>query len=389
MMSSNLAVPLLVPDFPSPQELMPYLQRMHEVKQYSNFGPLVRELEEKIAVLFGTSDGHCVVSAVTASSATLGLELALMALKLPPQSKVLIPALTFVATATAVVRAGHIPVMGDVDLDSWLLTPEIALRTRQTLPYDAVIPVATFGAPQDMRAWHQFELATGCPVIVDAAGAFGSQWLSGAEGTIVFSLHATKSLPAGEGGLVVSSNADLLARIRQLSNFGLNLSQGTSVPPGHLASVGTNAKMSEFHAAVALASLARWEAGAAKRRMLFKSFYEAFEAVAGGSLRWQATPAPGIAAPVLFCVRMQSAEQRSQLEQFCSARNIATRRWYQPILNAMEGVELAWQSGHTPNAQAIAGDLIGLPFFPSMSIEQQQAIVNVMSQVMATQRVTA
>ena len=88
-MHLETAVPLLVPDLPSPQELMPYLQRMHAARLYSNFGPLVCELEQLLAARFQATTPAA--SVTTASSATLALELALSALELPPGSRVLVP----------------------------------------------------------------------------------------------------------------------------------------------------------------------------------------------------------------------------------------------------------------------------------------------------------
>ncbi|WP_295954355.1 aminotransferase class I/II-fold pyridoxal phosphate-dependent enzyme [Rhodoferax sp.] len=386
-MHLETSVPLLVPDLPSPQELMPYLQRMHAARHYSNFGPLVCELEQLLAARFQVATPAA--SVTTASSATLALELALTALALPPGSKVLVPALTFVATATAVVRAGYVPVLGDVDPDSWLMTPGMAWQMRQHVAFDAVVPVATFGAPQDMAAWSLFEQSTGLPVIVDAAGAFGSQWLHGSQGTLVFSLHATKSLPAGEGGLVVSTNTALVAKVRQMSNFGINLQPGARVPTGVLASIGTNAKMSEYHAAVGLASLSRWDAGAQRRRELYSALRSGLDAATGDALRWQTTLPGGIVAPGLLCARMPSAADRLRLERLCQKLKIGTRRWYQPLLGEIRGTAARWESAPTPNANAIARDLIGLPFFPSMTAPQLNAVVEAVGQAVVSDRVKA
>jgi len=365
-------IPLLVPDLPSPQALMPYLQRMHEAQLYSNFGPLVRELENRLAQRFA-QHAPVPVALSTVANATLGLELVLTALSLPPQSRILLPSLTFVATATAVLRAGHIPVLADVDIDTWLLTPDIARRAVREVRVDAVMPVAAFGAPQAMAGWHAFEQETGIPVVVDAAGAFGSQWLEAPTGTAVFSLHATKSLPAGEGGFVVSSDAALVARVRQLSNFGINLEPGSAMPVGTLASIGSNAKMSEYHAAVGLASLDVWDARAAVRRALYAQMQQTLDEAASGTLRWQAVAAP-VAAPTLLCLRLASPEARTAFERACARGGIGTRRWYQPLLNRMLAVAPHCVCLPTPNATVIATDMCGLPFFAAMSADQQKRV---------------
>lgn len=372
-------VPLLVPSMPTPQELLPWLERMHAARHYSNFGPLVRELESAFAQRFDLPPEQI----TTVANATQGLELVLQALPLAPQSRVLLPTFTFVATATAVLRAGHIPVLADVDAHTWLLTPDIARAACAQTRIDAVLPVATFGMPHDMQAWQQFEQDTGLPVVIDAAAAYGSQWLQGASGTLVFSLHTTKSLPAGEGGLVVSTRPGLAERVRQLSNFGINLHPAADVPVGTLADTGTNAKMSEYHAAIGLHSLQKWEQLALERRGLQADLIQQLDQASANRLGWQAPGRGGAQmAPASLCARLPSAAARSALEQACQQARITTRRWYQPLLQHMPVLQPQCQVLDTPNAQALAHTLLGLPFFLGMTLEQRQRLVGVVRQVL-------
>ena len=365
-------VPLLVPDMPSPQALLPWLERMHAARQYSNFGPLVRELETAFAQRFAVPQENL----TTVANATQGLELVLQALELPEGSHVLVPAFTFVATATAVVRAGHVPVLADVDEHTWMLTPDIARAACAKVRVDAVLTVATFGMPCDMQAWQQFEQDTGLPVVIDAAAAYGSQWLQGAQGTLVFSLHTTKSLPAGEGGLVVSTRPGLAAQVRQLTNFGINLRPATDVPIGTLAGMGTNAKMSEYHAAIGLASLQRWELQAQSRRTLQADLMLYLNQASDHCLTWQAQSTGGpLMAPTLLCARLPSEGARSALEQACQQARITTRRWYLPLLTDMAVLHSRCQALPSPNAKALGGQLIGMPFFLGMKDEQRQRMV--------------
>ncbi len=370
-------LPLLLPDMPSPQELLPWLERMHLQRQYSNFGPLVRELEAALTQQFGVAGEQL----TTVANATQGLELVLQALDLAPGSRVLLPAFTFVATATAVIRAGHQPVLADVDAQTWMLTPDIAQAACKTMRIDAVLPVATFGMPHDIQAWQQFEQDTGLPVVIDAAAAYGSQWLQGAEGTLVFSLHTTKSLPAGEGGLVVSTRSGLATKVRQLSNFGINLDPTANMPIGALARLGSNAKMSEYHAAVGLVSLKKWDLYAQKRRALQVDLKQELDQASDHSLVWQAQgPGGPLMAPMLLCARLADAQTRTALEQACKQENIMTRRWYQPLLPDMEVLQQRCMSLETPNAVELAQRLLGLPFFLGMTLEQRQRVCGVMKQ---------
>jgi dTDP-4-amino-4,6-dideoxygalactose transaminase len=117
-------IPLLRPCLPTADELLPYLKEIDQSAWYSNFGPLNERFIKRIEVyqeLRWSNPVFC----LTTSSGTLALELLISALDLPRSSNIFIPAFTFVATASAVLRCGHKPVLCDVDPKTWLLTPEM------------------------------------------------------------------------------------------------------------------------------------------------------------------------------------------------------------------------------------------------------------------------
>ena len=385
MTFSRPVVPLLVPDLPDRHALMPYLERMDEARQYSNFGPLAVDLERQLARIFSDRAG-APVHVTTVSSATLGLELALCSMGLAPGSRVLVPAFTFVATATAVIRAGFLPVIADIDEESWMLTPAIADAAFEVEPFEAALPVAAFGQPHPAGAWEEFSRRRGIPVLIDAAGAYGSQWAgAGAGVSIVFSLHTTKSLPAGEGGLVVSADDEFIRQVRQRSNFGINLDKTRPVAVGLTDMLGTNAKLSEYHAAVGLASLARWAERAAVRRSLMERIVVALDAAShpagsqASSIVWQGPAA--IAAPTLLCVRWPGAGLADELEQECARQGVMTRRWYQPLLHLHPLAEGCARHLPTPTADRLASELIGLPFFPDMTEAQIALLADCVTRV--------
>lgn len=371
MTAAAMRIPLLVPSLPDRDALWPYLGRIDQARHYSNFGPLVKELESRLTQRF---EQHTALDmhVVTVSSATLGIELALTTLDLPPGSPVLVPALTFVATLTAVIRAGYTPVVADIDLDSWLLTPAIVEQAVSETGAKAAVVVATFGQAHDSKAWGDFQQRTGVRIVIDAAAAFGSQWVDTPDLPVVFSMHATKSLAAGEGGFVVCGNRHTTDLVMEMSNFGINLHPEKSLPVGYLSSAGTNAKLSEYHAAVALASLDGWDAATAIRHALYLRYREQLDQACQASscnhaLTWQhGTPA----SPMTLSVRLGSKQRRDRLEQHCAERGIATRRWYQPLLHQHAAKVGPIISMTTPTANTVAADLIGLPFFAMMSDAQ-------------------
>jgi dTDP-4-amino-4,6-dideoxygalactose transaminase len=370
----KIRVPLLTARLPARDQLIPYLERIDQARWYTNFGPLAHELEARLCDTFRNS-GQADPYAITVGSCTAGIELALRALDLPAGAPVLVPVLTFVATATAVLSAGLTPIVSDVDPASWLLTPEIAARAFRSTPFGAVVPVATFGCPQDARGWSEFYATTGTPVVIDAAAGFGNQRDCGPTCS-VFSLHATKALAAGEGGFVITRDAKLANNIRQLSNFGINLTNPSAAPIGAVTMVGTNAKLSEYHAAVGLASLDVWTDTASRRRDLYREYITSIRAIPGLMTRWQQAPDDCVRS--VCCLLLDSAELRNRAERALDSAGIATRRWYLPLINrhpAFRGIHRR----PTPIADDLADHLLGIPFHLDLDRIAQDAVAAALS----------
>ncbi|KQT58718.1 hypothetical protein ASG54_22840 [Aureimonas sp. Leaf460] len=180
-----------------------------------------------------------------------------------PGRFVLMPAYTFIATAHAVANAGYEPWLTDVDPVSWALTPVIAeaILPQLTEPPAAVVAVSPFGAPVDQAAWNAFEDRTGIPVVLDMAAAALSLDAVGRVPACV-SLHATKMLGIGEGGAIVSEDADFIAAARSAASFGFV--PGTRTAARH----GGNYRISEYAAAVGLAALAQATAKEARLKAI-------------------------------------------------------------------------------------------------------------------------
>ncbi len=347
-------IPLLIPSMPTVDQLVPWLRRIDDARWYTNFGPLVNEFELRLLETFPAVDN---LSLVTVSSGTTGLELALLALNLPQNSRVLVPSFTFVATATAVLRAGLTPVVVDVDPRTWLLTPDIALSALKSIRFDAVMPVSTFGCPQPTACWDRFIDDTGIPVVIDAAGALGNQ-AAGKQVTVVFSLHATKALGIGEGGVVVSANHELVQRIRRLSNFGINPQNGIS------EHAGSNGKMSEYHAAVGLAALEEWPTLQQRRRDIMQTYLAALQTMCP-EVVLQDKPKAGIYSvlALLLPERAKFAEVAACLAE----DGIETRRWYAPPIHRQPCFTQVQTTGRMEVTDAISSRILGVPFHLQMT----------------------
>jgi len=244
-------------------------------------------------------------------------------------------------------------VFADVDPYSWSLDPGTALGVADQI--DAAMPVAIFGTPCDPYAWDDFTAKTGKPVIIDAAAAFGNQCI-GATTSAVFSLHSTKVLPAGEGGFVASTDANLLDRIRTGSNFGFDNSL--------VHTPGTNGKLSEYHAAIALASLDQWEETRSQRVGLACHFDSAL-----AELRHRIDPqnAQSTARHVrsVYIVRINSGVD-DRLIDGLALRGIESRRWYHPPLHEHPAFANCDRIGQLPVTRRLSKQLLGLPFHLSL-----------------------
>lgn len=350
-------IPLLVPRMPLAATLVPYLRQIDQNRWYTNFGPLNTEFERRL--LQDTAPTLGPDNITTVANCTVGLELALQALDLRPGARVMLPAITFVATATSVIRCGFVPVFADIDAASWVLTPAIARTVADRLKVDAVMPVSTFGFAHAPNEWDEFSRQTGLPVVIDAAGAYGNQ-LPGEVADVVYSFHATKSFGAAEGGAVISHDVQRIKRIRQLANFGIDTSTGLLV--GH----GTNGKMSEYHCAIGLASFDEWADTQRTRRDLHARYLTALRTHVG-EVELQAKDPDGVypLMPVALPAGIDVQAVRARL----SDAGIETRRWYAPGLDAHPALR-DYPSGDLEVSTDMGSRILGLPFFIGLSDEQ-------------------
>lgn len=369
-------IPLLVPEMPDAERLLPFLRRIDANRHYTNFGPLVAEFEAALLDAMApaaTSKGDLAVT--TMGNATVALELALQTLDLPRGAHVLVPGITFAASATAVARAGLTPFIADVDPDRWVLTPAIAMRAATEAHIAAIMPVATFGYAHDAEGWDAFTRQTGIPVLIDAAGAFGNQQ-AGRTTDVVYSFHATKSFGAAEGGAVLSSNRARILRIRALSNFGID----TAI--GQLGELGTNGKMSEYHAALALATFQEWPRIQRERVNLHKAFLADLERDCGRVTFQQKDP-EGIYP--LLPVLLPPTTHAEPVARYMEAAGIQVRRWYSPSLHLHPALRDAPRMRDMATATGLGDRILGIPFHLKLLPEDRSHVISVLNDALDAQ----
>lgn len=220
------------PLLPKAEDLLPYLHQIDNNRWYTNSGPLLKQFEGRIGKMM-----NC--HAVAVSSCTSGMIACLWAQG--GSRRVNVPGWTFVATANAVKMSTNAPVFQDVDPVTW------KINRWDERGYPGIL-VSPFGAPV-------YDLPLPKPLLIDAAAAF-DVYAAGIsrvdEVPVVISTHATKCFSTGEGGLVLTTDEHLANDVREIINHGIDLDREVPIP-------GFNGKMSEYHAAVGLASLDTWK----------------------------------------------------------------------------------------------------------------------------------
>jgi dTDP-4-amino-4,6-dideoxygalactose transaminase len=343
-------IKLLRPKLPGVEALRPYLARIDANRWYSNFGPLSKEFEDRFAEMFLPTS----MRIRTAANCGLALELAIPSLGLT-NGTALLPAVTFPGTGAAALRAGMQVAFADVDAHSWQLTPQMFEHYLESNPIpELVMPVAAFGLGVDSAGWEEIAARYGCQVLVDAAGAVGNQDFS--EGIhYAVSFHATKALPMGEGGGFITRDKTAIGRFERLVNFGID----TKVNRGYVDIPGTNAKLSEYHSAIGLASLDVWRKTSADRKAILRQYLELLSDRAP-SVRTQQRIEDCICS--VFPILLPELVSSDPVAHYLAANNIETRRWYLPPLHEHPLFTSAKRSSSLSNCDTLSKRLIGLPF---------------------------
>lgn len=361
-----MSIETLIPFMPTAEALLPFLHEIDHNKYYSNFGPLYHQLK---AQLLSYLSQRCnkALDLTLFQSGTHALELALAELNLAPGANVLVPAFTFISSALAIKKAGYNPIFSDVDENTWILTPSMAEKACTQYDIQAVMPVAAFSHPLDVDGYDKFYLDTGIPVIIDAAGALTHHPI-GRYSLIVFSLHATKIISCGEGGLVACADHQRIQTLRRLTEFGLT---------DNLAiQLGTNSKLSEYHAAVGLASLQSITEQCDKLQALKVRYLEQLDRLP--TVTYQPNieqyDTPIFAANFNHVAATYVAEQLKKYQ-------IQSKKWYSPSLHRHPLFENMRCAGALPVTEYLEEHLLCLPFHCYLELEDVDRICQVLAEV--------
>jgi perosamine synthetase len=340
-------------------------------------GPRVAEFETAFAAALG------VEHAVAVSSCTAALHLALIAADLGPGDEVIVPSLSFIATANAVRYVGATPVFADVDETTLNLVPDTVqpLLTGRTR---AVILVDQAGVPADLDGMRKLCEPRGVTVVEDAACAIGAQYRGRPAGAgaflAAFSFHPRKLLTTGEGGMLVTPDADVAARLRRLREHGMDISaaqrHASSQPVlEHYLEVGFNYRMTDIQAAIGLVQLGKLDRLIAGRRALARRYQDLLAGIPG--LATVRDPDYGTTNYQAFWVELTEGfgVSRDELLRLLADSGVSARRG---IMAAhLEPAYADSPRAVLPVTERLSANSVILPLFHEMTEEEQDLVVSV------------
>jgi UDP-4-amino-4,6-dideoxy-N-acetyl-beta-L-altrosamine transaminase len=372
---------------------------------YLTTGPTVATFEKALAEVTGAAE------AVAVANGTAALHLAAIVLGLQPGDAVVVPAITFVATANAARYVGAEVLFADVNPDTGLMETqhvEAALARAENLAPRAVFPVHLNGQAADMSGLETLCSRFDLRLVVDGCHALGTTYRrQGNEGRVgdgvdalmtAFSFHAVKVVTTGEGGALTTNDRVLAERLRRLRNHGLQRDperfiDGTlarnadgELNPWYqeLSDLGFNYRLSDLQCALGLSQLAKLDRLVARRRALVAQ-YDAALAFLSPTLQPIARVAGQQPAWHLYPVLINFAElglSRAAVMQALRLRGIGTQVHYVPVAS-QPYYRTRYGALDLPGAQAYYARVLSLPLFPSMTDEDLARVVAGLADVLA------
>jgi dTDP-4-amino-4,6-dideoxygalactose transaminase len=310
--------------------------------------------------------------AVALANGTDALTIALAACGIGPGDDVIVPAFTFVATATAVVRLGARPVFADIEPATFNLDPA-EIDRRLTPQTKAVMPVHLYGLPAEMETINAIAARHSLYVIEDNAQAIGARYKSARTGSLGIaagiSFYPTKNLGAyGDGGMLVTNSEKLAAHARRLRDHGQSGKYNCAEP-------GWNSRLDEIQAAVLRIKLKHLDDWTAARRAHAQRYNELLADVPG--ITTPKSPAHSEHVYHLYTIRiLGESGRRDRVQQKLASLGISTGAYYPSSLHLQPVfADYGHKPGSFPISEQASAQVLSLPLFPELTNAQLEKVV--------------
>ena len=344
------------PSMPLYEEYTEQIKYIWESAWLTNMGELHNTLEKQL-------EGYLQADKVMLFvNGHMALEMVLQAMNL--QGEVITTPFTFVSTTHAISRNGLTPVFCDINEKDYTIDVSKIeeLITEKTC---AIVPVHVYGNVCNVEEIERIARKHGVKVIYDAAHAFGVKYKGKGIGTYgdasMFSFHATKVFNTIEGGAIAYTDEHLGRNMYNLKNFGI---QSEEV----IESIGANAKMNEFQAAMGLCNLRHIDENIQKRKKVVEYYRECLSDCKGIRLNIEQDNVESNYAymPIVFEKDIYPLT-RNEIYEKLKAHDIYARKYFYPLINELQCYKETIDCGHTPVAKIIAESVLTLPLYADMT----------------------
>lgn len=362
-MPNRTAINVTKTYLPPKDKLLHYIDEIYKNNWVTNNGPLVQQLEKKLAEYLG------VKNIVLVANGTVALEIAYRTLGL--KGFVITTPFSFVATTSSLVTNGLLPIFADIDPYTFNIDPG-KIEDAITPNTSAILGVHVFGNACNVETIEHIAKKHDLKVIYDAAHAFGIRYKDNSllnYGDIsTLSFHATKLFHTIEGGALIINDDALVEKARYLINFGID-------GPDSVKELGTNAKMNEFEAAMGLCILDDLNFILDER----KRVYEYYKKRLNGLVKFQEVNICSIQSYSYFPILLKDEEQTINVKNALIAQQIFPRRYFYPSLDTLNYIE---PKQYCPVSRNISQRILCLPMYTDLSQEEQDLIIRTIKETL-------
>lgn len=369
-------IPITRPYMPKKDDFLRCADSLWQTRWLTHNGPLVEELQNKLSERLQV--GNCIVFA----NGHLALDCAMKALGLHDGEAITTP-FTYLSTSHALAMNGLKPVFCDIKSSDCTIDEE-KIEELITEKTKVIVPVHVYGFPCNYNRIQEIADKHGLKVVYDAAHAFGVTVDGLGIGTLgdasMFSFQATKVFHTVEGGAIAYSDSNLTDKLIAAKNFGM-------VSAEQADSVSFNAKMPEMNAAMGLANLKIVDWQMNQRKKLIERYLQRLANIRGIQLfSWDK---PNIVYnyayfPLLFDEQILGINRDEIAERLQNDYNVLVRKYFYPLLSDLNCYKNQCSSKDTPNAQKIANQVLTLPLFVELSIEQVDYICDAVLEILGS-----
>ena len=362
------------PIYVTQSTMPPFEEYIEEIKDIwdshilTNMGPKHKALEKELEKLLEVNNLALFTNGHNA------LEMLIDAYGFPKGSEVITSPFTFASTTHAIIRNGLNPVFCDINEDDYTIDVDKieSLITDKTV---AIVPIHVYGNICDVDRLQEIAAKYNLKLIYDAAHVFGVKYKNKGIGSYgnasMFSTHATKAFNTIEGGIVTCDEMEIIEKLNDLKNFGIR-------GPERVVSVGGNAKLNEFCAAMGLCNLRHFEDSIKKRGLVFERYQANLRGVKG--IRLVQPRKESTKNYAYYPVRFEKGlfgKDRDEVYKILNENEIYPRKYFYPITNTFECYKDRFDPNSTPIALRVSHEILTLPMYENLDLQDVDRICRI------------